>query len=395
MAIEKNKRKRRLRLFNEYFDYGLLFITVFLVLFGLVMIHSASSYIAQRQFNGDSMHFVKQQALAAILGFIAIFLVTRFDYRIFTKKLFKVRLVWLIYVACTFLVIAAIAIGSEVNGKKRWLKLGPISFQPSELGKISLIFLVAFMISKSPQMVNTFRGLVVLGFTVLPMIGFVCKENMSTAIIMVLIVLGICFIASEKSHYYLGAGALLATLAVIYLKFGNTGYRMERIEIWMNVETHAKGHQIRQGLYAIASGGLFGNGIGKSVQKLGYLPEPYNDMIFAIICEELGMIGAFAVIMLFMLMAYRIYVIAINAPDLFGSLICAGVFIQITVQALMNVAVVTNTTPSTGVALPFVSYGGTSLSILLLEVGLVLNVSNRIRANKDGKLRDSEYYRRQ
>ena len=170
---------------------------------------------------------------------------------------------------------------------------------------------------------------------------------------------------------------------------------MERINIWLNVETHEKGHQIRQGLYAIASGGLFGNGIGKSVQKLGYLPEPHNDMIFAIICEELGMIGALAIIMLFMLMAYRIYVIAINAPDLFGSLICAGVFIQITVQALMNVAVVTNTTPSTGVALPFVSYGGTSLSILLLEVGLVLNVSNRIRANKDGKLRDSAYYRRQ
>ena len=154
---------------------------------------------------------------------------------------------------------------------------------------------------------------------------------------------------------------------------------MQRIDIWRNVETHEKGYQIRQGLYAIASGGLTGSGLGESMQKLGYIPEAQNDMIFTVICEELGILGAIVTLLLFVLMLYRIYIIAVNAPDLFGSMICVGAMIHIAVQVLINVAVVTNSIPSTGIALPFISYGGTSLVIIMAEVGMVLSVSNQIR----------------
>ena len=159
-------------------------------------------------------------------------------------------------------------------------------------------------------------------------------------------------------------------------------YRIERFQVWMNIETHPKGYQILQGLYAIASGGLFGKGLGQGIQKLGYIPEAHNDMIFSVICEELGMVGAFAVLFLFVLMLWRIFLVAINAQDLFGSLIATGVMAQIAVQVLINVAVVTNTIPSTGIPLPFISYGGSSLLVLMMELGIVLGVSNRIEGER-------------
>ncbi len=159
-------------------------------------------------------------------------------------------------------------------------------------------------------------------------------------------------------------------------------YRLERIKIWQDIENHPKGYQILQGLYAIASGGLFGKGLGQGVQKLGYIPEAHNDMIFSTICEELGLVGAFAVLFLFILLLWRIFIIAINAPDLFGSLIATGVMAHIAVQVLINVAVVTNTIPSTGIPLPFISYGGSSLLVLMMEMGIVLSVSDRIEGEQ-------------
>ena len=186
----------------------------------------------------------------------------------------------------------------------------------------------------------------------------------------------ICFVATRNKKYYIVIALALVAAAILFIVL--FPYRLERINIWRDIENHPKGYQILQGLYAIASGGLFGKGLGQGVQKLGYIPEAHNDMIFSTICEELGLVGAFAVLFLFVLLLWRIFIIAINAPDLFGSLIATGVMAHIAVQVLINVAVVTNTIPSTGIPLPFISYGGSSLLVLMMEMGIVLSVSDRI-----------------
>ena len=207
------------------------------------------------------------------------------------------------------------------------------------------------------------------------LILLVAVDNLSTAIVIFTIVFCMCIVASKKkSLYWVLGGAGLAMMA-LYVKFGDS-FRSGRFEIWRNVETNEKGYQILQGLYAIASGGMFGSGLGESMQKLGFIPESHNDMIFAIICEELGMVGAAIVIIMFIFMLWRILNTAMNAPDLFTGMICTGVMIHIASQVVMNVAVVTNSMPSTGIPLPFISYGGTSVMILMAEMGLVLGISS-------------------
>jgi cell division protein FtsW len=190
----------------------------------------------------------------------------------------------------------------------------------------------------------------------------------------------ICFVASKKKAYYIISGLLFGALGAIFIFF--VSYRSERIKVWLNVETEPKGYQILQGLYAIASGGIFGKGLGQSMQKLGFIPESHNDMIFSVICEELGLFGAFALILLFVLMVWRIFIIAINAPDLFGGLVATGVLAHIAIQVLLNIAVVTNTIPSTGIPLPFISYGGSSVMVILFEMGIVLSISNQIKGER-------------
>jgi len=194
---------------------------------------------------------------------------------------------------------------------------------------------------------------------------------------MAAIMVAICFVASRKKLYFIVSGILMGGVGAAFI-FG-VSYRSTRIDVWKNVETHPKGYQILQGLYAIASGGIFGKGLGESMQKLGFIPESHNDMIFAVICEELGLFGAVAVILLFVLLIWRLFVIAISAPDLYGGLIATGVLTHIAVQVLLNIAVVTNTIPSTGIPLPFISYGGSSLMVLLFEMGIALSVSNQIK----------------
>ena len=205
----------------------------------------------------------------------------------------------------------------------------------------------------------------------------IAAENLSTAIVITLVFGGMCFIASRNKRYFVFAIILAVIAGVLFIRFGE-GFRMSRVIAWKNVETDSKAYQILQGLYAIASGGMFGKGLGNSMQKLGYVPEAQKDMIFTIICEELGVFGACCVMLLFILLLCRIFQIAVNSPDLFGGMLCVGVLIHVAAQVLLNIAVVTNTIPSTGVALPFISYGGTSLAVLLMEMGFVLGVSNRV-----------------
>ena len=368
---------------QSYYDYSLLILVIFIVAFGLVMVYSASSYTAQvsEKYNYDATYFLMKQARATVLGIVAMLLVSKIDYRLLIKKLpvIKVTPATLLFLFSIILQFMVIFVGIEVNYSKRWLAIGPVTFQPSEITKIAIIVYTAYLVYKAPLALEKIWGFLKICLYLALPIALVAKENMSTAIVLVVIVIGICFVASRKRTYFFVAAPIIAGLGTLFLMFG-PGYRLKRVKMWREVETNEDAAQILQGLYAIASGGLFGTGLGQSMQKLGFVPEAYNDMIFSIICEELGLFGAIIVVIMFVLLIWRIFIIAVNAPDLFGALICVGVLVHISVQVLINIAVVTNSIPSTGIPLPFISYGGTSVSILLAEMGLVLSVSNRINA---------------
>ena len=357
---------------HNYYDYSLLVLVIFIAAFGLVMIYSSSSYTAQThaKYNYDAAYFLKKQAFSAILGVVAMLAVSKIDYRILMKRIPVIRITWA--------TVLYLFIGVEANGAKRWLQFGPIGFQPSEITKVAIIVFASYVIYLTPRMLDRFSGFLKVAVYCIVPIGLVLIENMSTAIVLILITGGICFVASRNKKYYIVVIVAAVAALGLFVLFGDA-FRMQRIEIWRNVETHPKGFQILQGLYAIASGGLFGTGLGESMQKLGFIPESYNDMIFSIVCEELGLCGAIMVVILFILLLWRIFTVAINAPDLFGALLCVGVLVHIAVQVIINIAVVTNSIPSTGIPLPFISYGGTSVAILLAEMGMVLSVSNQIK----------------
>ena len=253
-----------------------------------------------------------------------------------------------------------------------------MEFQPSEFTKIGVIMFVAYAVYLSRKRLDTFKGFLKVMMYIAPAILLIAKENLSTAIIVTVIAVGMCFVASKRKRYFVVCGLAGFGLAAAYAMIGG-GFRAGRITSWLDIENSPGGFQILQGLYAIASGGITGSGLGESMQKLGYIPEAYNDMIFAVICEELGIVGAVLVMIAFLVLLWRIVIIACNAPDIFGSMICVGVMIHIAIQVLFNIAVVTNTIPSTGVPLPLISYGGTACLIMMMEFGLVLSVSARIK----------------
>ena len=367
---------------HSYYDYSLLFLILFLVCFGLVMIYSTSSYNAQRIY-GKATYFMERQALFVGLGVLVMVFVSKIDYHLLAKKLPVIRIkpITILYVLCMLLQIYVLFFGTEINGSKRWIDMGPLGrFQPSELTKIAIILFTAYIVNLAPKRLDKFRGFLRVCMFIGPLVLLIIIENFSTALIAGVTMVAICFVASRKKGYFITSGIAMIGIGALFIAF--VGYRANRIKIWLNVETEEKGYQILQGLYAIASGGIFGKGLGESMQKLGFIPESHNDMIFSVICEELGLFGAFALILLFILLIWRIFIIAINATDLFGGLIATGVLTHIAVQVLINIAVVTNSIPSTGIPLPFISYGGSSVMVLLFEMGIVLSVSNQIKGEK-------------
>lgn len=352
-------------------------MTIAIALFGILMIYSASSYTASTSRFGNPYRFVSQQMKGLIIGVAGMLFVSNFDYR--ELYLGKINWVYLFYGLCLAMQVAVLipGIGIEHNGARRWLKLG-VEFQPSEFTKIGVILFVAYAVYRSRRTLDQFGGFLKLMVYIAPAIVLIAAENLSTAIIVTVIAVGMCFVASKKKQYFILCGMAAFGLAAAYAMIGG-GFRAGRITSWLDIENSPGGFQILQGLYAIASGGITGSGLGESMQKLGYIPEAYNDMIFAVICEELGIVGAVMVMAAFLVLLWRIVMIACNAPDIFGSMLCAGSMIHIAIQVLFNIAVVTNTIPSTGVPLPLISYGGTACAIMMLELGLVLGVSRQIK----------------
>lgn len=380
---KKNKKPHR------FYDYSLLFTIIFLTVFGLIMIYSASAYKAQMEFDNPAHFAMRQAGIAAVSG-ILMYIVSKIDYHWFAR--FAVFAYIMCYVAMLLTMFTPLGVAS--HGKKRWLRVGPgiLQFQPTELVKITLILLLAVLISQLGVKINRLRAVGFILLVSLPLAFLVTINNLSSGIIICGIIFVMLFVACKiKWPFFLCAGlgvGLLIAAPYIGHMLEAVGilkeYQLGRINVWKNPFMYSKsgGYQVLQGLYAIGSGGLFGKGLGESLQKLGFVPEAQNDMIFSIICEELGLFGAVSLILIFMFMIYRFMVIAGNAPDLMGAMIVVGVMAHIGIQVILNIAVVTNTIPNTGVTLPFISYGGTSVLFLMMEMGLVLGVSNQIKLEK-------------
>lgn len=378
MAGRRVRRKA-----EHYFDYSLLFIILFLTGFGLVMIYSASAYDAAGQMDNE-YYYLTHQGFAVVLGIIGMFVISVIPYH------FWERFAVLGYgVSMVLILLVLTPLGIEANGARRWLNLG-ISVQPAEIAKLAMILFLSSMICKMGRNIRTGRGFWVILGMALPHCILVWKitDNMSSAIIIFGIAFLMLFVASPDYKRFVGIGAVCVVGAalLVYMitkmsSFEGAGFRVERIAAWLDPEAYAsgKGFQTLQALYAIGSGGIFGKGLGQSIQKLGFLPEQQNDMIFSIICEELGLFGGIAVILIFVLLIWRLMVIANNASDLFGALLVVGVMGHISIQVILNIAVVTNTIPNTGISLPFISYGGSAAMFMLLEMGLVMSVARGIR----------------
>lgn len=345
---------------------GILLVTVlFLTGFGMVVLYSMSAYNGQVRF-GDAAYYFKKQFFAMALGLILMYGVASVDYHALR------RLAVPAYLLSLLLSGAVLLFGDAYNGSRRWLSIGPLSFQPAEYAKPAVILLLASVVSGMNQK-KSGRMIAAVMMMVLPIVGLVGTNNLSTAVIILGIAVIMIFISNPR--YLPFVWIILAGSGFLGIFLSLEQYRLERLAIWKHPELYEKGYQTMQGLYAIGSGGLFGAGLGGSLQKLGFVPEAQNDMIFAVICEELGLVGALLLMLLFLVLLWRFMVIATHASDLFGALIAAGILGHIAIQVILNIAVVTNTIPNTGITLPFISYGGTSVLFLLAEMGLGLSVS--------------------
>lgn len=384
MATQRPTRRRRKEQSEYFFDYSLLFIVLFLLGFGLVMIYSASSYEAFQEF-GDAAYYLKKQLTAIIIGLVMMVVVANIPYH-FWEKFYLLG--YLVSMALVPLVMTPL--GVESHGARRWIRIPGIglNLQPAEVAKLGMILFLAVMVCKMGKGVRSMKGFIFMVLLPMPVVleVYLITKNLSSAIIILGISVLMVFVASPdyKKFIIMAAAGVAAVSLLVFLivsSGGEGGFRSERIVAWLDPESQAqgKGFQTLQALYAIGSGGIWGKGLGQSMQKLSFLPEAQNDMIFSIICEELGLFGAIAIIMMFIMLLWRMMVIANNASDLFGAMLVVGVMGHIAIQAILNIAVVTNTIPNTGISLPFISYGGSSVMFLLIEIGLVLSVAKRIQ----------------
>ena len=383
---------------TKYFDYSLLVIILFLVCFGLVMVYSTSYYSGMKlPKNPDPAFYLKKQIKSTILGMAAFVFCIFFDYKYYYK------LAPWIYAGAVFSILLILTpLGVEINHARRWIDVGFSTVQPAEICKLAVIISVSAYIVMTGKAIDKFRNLIVVAVLTLIPTGMilVITKNLSSAIIVFGIGFVIYFVATKRYWPFVLVtvfGAAGITAYILYIHYyvdpvtagveidADTGFRMMRILAWRHPEEYAsgKGYQTLQALYALGSGGFFGKGLGESIQKLGFIPEAQNDMIFSVVCEELGLFGGICLILLFAMMIWRFVIIALHSPDMYGFLLVAGVTAHIAIQVILNIAVVTNLIPNTGITLPFISYGGTSVMFLLAEMGIVLNVSRHIKYRHD------------
>ncbi len=361
---------------NNKLDYGLLLIVVALVFFGIIMVYSSSYYVAATKL-GDSTYYLRRQTSYAFIGLCVLYIASNFDYRLYHSKI-----PWFFYFVSLVLVLYAGFFGVSSNGASRWINVFGFSLQPSELAKVSIILLMPYLISTKTNLLSSISGHIQLLVPTMIMAACVAKENLSTAIVIAVIGTGILFVASPRIKEFIFAGIAAIIAMVSYLSISSLlgGFRGERFNAWLDPFAYAqgKGFQIIQSLYAVASGGFFGLGLGKSRQKLSFIPEAHNDIIFAIICEELGFFGAAILLLMFGAYIWRTFDISLKCKHLFPALICSGVAIMVATQVIINVAVVTNSIPNTGIPMPFISSGGSALIIAMGLTGIVLNISKSV-----------------
>lgn len=369
-------------------DYVLLAVVLFLAGFGLLMVYSASSYEAGIDF-GDSAYYLKRQGFSTVLGFIAMFFVSKINYKVWQR--FDVAAL-LISVALIFLLLTTL--GVTKNGATRWLdlKIG-LTLQPAEVAKIGIIIYLASIIQRLEErgknIIRTPKGVAIIMVppTIVAGLIYIISDNLSSAVIVMGIAVAMLFVAVPDYKWFvlLGAAAVAGVILVVVIATGGDAeggtFRMARIRAWLDPEAYStdRAFQTIQALYAIGSGGIWGKGLGQSMQKRNFLPEAQNDMIFSIICEELGLFGAMTVILLFVVLIWSCMVIANKTSDRFGSLLVVGVMAHYAIQVILNIAVVTNSIPNTGITLPFISYGGSAILFLLSEIGIVLNISKKCK----------------
>lgn len=381
-AIAKSRNRTAAK--EQYFDFDLLLVIVFLMCFGLVMLYSTSAYEAQTDFGNDMFYFSKQAIIAAA-GVAGMFIVSKIDYHFYGAFALEIYVFSLILMA-----LVQTPFGVTVNGARRWIGLpGKLTIQPAEVTKIAVILFISYELCRLGKKAYTMEGILrVLALGAVASGGVLfLTDNLSTAIIVMAITCILIFVIHPKTKPFLaviGAGAAVAAVGIAILSAtvaDSENFRLQRIISWLNPEAtmDTGSYQVMQGLYAIGSGGFFGKGLGNSTQKLGVIPEAQNDMILVVICEELGVFGAILILVLFGLLLYRLMFIAKNAPDLYGSLIASGIFAHIALQVILNIAVVTGLLPTTGITLPFISYGGTAILFLMAEMGIALGISRKIR----------------
>jgi len=359
------------------FDSVIFYTTILLVFIGIIMVFSAS-YVQSSFKHHDAYYFLKRNVIYAILGFISMMFISNIDYTFWKKNAKAIGII-----ATILLLLVITPLGIKANGARRWLGFGGLTIQPAEIAKFATIIITAKIIEiRYDKMKSLTKG--VIPVLIVPIIFFaliMCQPNMSTAGTIILVVFVMVFVAGMNMKFVIAMfGSGVAAFLVLAL---TSEYRLKRILSFLDPfqDPLGNGYQVIQGLYALGSGGLFGMGLGKSQQKWFYIPEPQNDFIFAIIGEELGLVGCAIVIMLFVILVYRCVRIALKCSNVFACMMVIGIGAQIGIQAALNIAVATSSMPVTGVALPFISYGGTSLIIFMSAVGIVLNISKHVKIN--------------
>ena len=362
-------------------DWPFAILVLILVVFGLIMVFSASTATAYYRQGGDSFLYIRKQSIFAVVGIAGMFFLSYFDYHILNKFAWP-------FMAVTLVLLVLVLFMPEINDAKRWIELpfGLGTLQPSEFAKLAVVLVFARIISLNYEKMNTFQyGIVPFMLILLVLAGLMMAEpHLSGTVVILGIGVIMMFVGGTALLWFgLGIGGMVGAIGAAFLMFPSLLLRAQsRLDYWIDpfIDPLGKGHQTIQSLYAIGSGGLFGLGIGNSRQKHLYVPEPANDFIFSILCEELGFVGAMIVILLFVFLLVRGLYIAYQAKDKFGCMLVVGIITQVTLQAVLNIAVVTKTIPNTGISLPFFSYGGTSLLMLLMEMGIVLSVSRQTSA---------------